>query len=83
MFTSGELSISASAIESGEATDMVACDHSGDSVEIGFNASYITEFLSVVDTPNVIVRLRTAKDAGEFRPDGSSDYRYILMPMRI
>jgi DNA polymerase-3 subunit beta len=81
--TSGEVSIAASAIESGESTDAVPCSYDGPNIEIGFNASYITDFLNVAGADMVTLHLHNEKSAGEFRVAGSDDYRYVVMPMRI
>jgi len=77
------LEIFASSVESGESTDIVQANFTGEAIEIGFNASYISDFLQVVDAENVTMHLTDGKHAGEFRIAGSDEYRYILMPMRI
>jgi DNA polymerase-3 subunit beta len=79
----GELEVSASTMESGESADAVPCDYAGAPLEIGFNAAYLADFLGVVDAEAVTLHLSEAKAAGELRPSGSGDYRYIVMPMRI
>jgi DNA polymerase-3 subunit beta len=79
----GALELFAAAVEAGESSEAVQCDYSGELLEIGFNASYISEFLNVVDTEQVTFHLNDAKSAGEFRAAGSDNYRYVVMPMRI
>ena len=79
----GELEISATSVEAGESTEEVACDYSGDGLEMGFNAQYLLEFLAAVESDAVELRLNDAKAAGELRPAGAADYRYVVMPMRI
>ena len=60
------------------------CDyHDGDEVAAGFNASYLLEFLTVLDCESVELRINDGKAAAELRPAGSDDYRYVVMPMRI
>jgi DNA polymerase-3 subunit beta len=78
-----ELGVSATALESGESTESVPCDYAGDTLEMGFNADYLSEFLGVIDSADVTIHLTDAKSAGEFRPAGAADYRMVVMPMRI
>ena len=56
-------------------------------VEIGFNASYLLDFLRATTEPQVALHFKDAHSAGELRPagDGAANYkyRYVVMPMRI
>lgn len=81
-FKAGELEVFASSVESGESSETVQCDYAGEQLDMGFNAQYLSEFLSVVDTELVTAHLNDAKSAGEFRPGGNADCRYVVMPMR-
>ncbi|MGD0497560.1 MAG: DNA polymerase III subunit beta [Bryobacteraceae bacterium] len=79
----GGLEISASSVESGESVETVQCDYVGAVLEMGLNAAYLAEFLSVVDTEAISLHLNDGKSAAEFRPAASEQYRYVVMPMRI
>jgi len=83
----GELRIHSSLSETGESEESVAVDYDGESVEIGFNAQYLLDFLRVVPEEQVTFYFRDANSAGELRPgsgaDGDESYRYVVMPMRI
>ena len=54
-------------------------------MEIGFNAQYLLDFLGVAGTDAVFVELKDQESQGMFRPQGdeSTDYRYVVMPMRL
>lgn len=82
---SGRLDLAASSPDIGEARESVATEYKGDSVEIAFNAQYLLDFLSAVGTPGVTLQLKNADSQGLLRPAGESetDYRYIVMPMRL
>jgi DNA polymerase III subunit beta len=85
-FKAGELRAFASSVESGESEESIACEYAGPDMEIGFNASYLMEFLSVSPGPNVLLRVTDEKNAGELRPASEAagdQYRYVVMPMRI
>jgi DNA polymerase-3 subunit beta len=81
----GRLELSASSPELGEAKESLPVDYSGAGVEIGFNAQYLLEFLSVVGTDEVSLELKDAESQGLLRPVGENggDYRYVVMPMRF
>src|SRR5579884_700125 len=81
----GEVKLSASSTESGESEDSLETDYNGESLTIGFNAQYITDFLKAVGSGDVRLELKDAQSAGQLRPADSEDYkyRYIVMPMRI
>ena len=79
----GALEVFATSTESGESTEGVECDYAGAALEMGFNAQYLLEFLSVIEGEKVTLHLNDAKSAGEFRPAGAENYRYVVMPMRV
>ncbi len=81
----GELKLSASSTETGESEDSIETDYNGESLTIGFNAQYITDFLKAIGNSDVRLELKDPQSAGQLRPAESEDYkyRYIVMPMRI
>ncbi len=81
----GELKLSASSTETGESEDSIETDYNGETLTIGFNAQYITDFLKAIGSGDVRLELKDAQSAGQLRPAESEDYkyRYIVMPMRI
>jgi DNA polymerase III subunit beta len=81
----GELKLSASSTETGESEDSIETDYNGESLTIGFNAQYITDFLRATGSGDVRLELKDPQSAGQLRPAESEDYkyRYIVMPMRI
>src|ERR1700741_1313922 len=81
----GELKLSASSTEMGESEDSLETPYNGDGLTIGFNATYILDFLKAVGSGEVSLELKDPQSAGQLRPLGNEDYkyRYIVMPMRI
>jgi DNA polymerase III subunit beta len=77
--------ISASSPEYGEAKESIEKEYKGDPIAIGFNFSYMLDFLSAAADGPVSIELKDEQSAGQLRPlaDESYRYRYILMPMRI
>lgn len=85
-FAAGELRIFSSAVESGESEESVPAEYQGPDLEIGFNASYLLDFLRASPQDKVVFQLKDAKSAAEIRPGGDDlpdGYRYVVMPMRI
>jgi DNA polymerase III subunit beta len=79
------LDLAASSPDLGEARESLAAEYKGDSVEIGFNAQYLLDFLGVAGTEAVRMELKDHESQGIFRPQGAAetDYRYVVMPMRL
>lgn len=87
-FTTGEVRVFSSALETGESEESVPGEYSGPDLEIGFNAQYLLDFLRAVPQDHVAFALKDQKSAGELRPgapvEGEQEqYRYVVMPMRI
>jgi DNA polymerase-3 subunit beta len=81
----GKLDLAASSPDLGEARESLGAEYQGQAVEIGFNAQYLLDFLGVAGTDAVSVELKDQESQGMFRPQGdeSTDYRYVVMPMRL
>jgi len=77
--------LSASSPEYGEAKESIEKDYQGDPIAIGFNSTYMLDFLSAAADGPVSIELKDEQSAGQMRPlaDESYRYRYIIMPMRI
>jgi DNA polymerase-3 subunit beta len=85
-FADNEAVVHSSLTESGEAEESLPVEYTGPTVEIGFNAQYLLDFLRAVADPAVAFHFKDAQSAGELRPSGEGvnyNYRYVVMPMRI
>jgi DNA polymerase-3 subunit beta len=85
----GELKVHSSITDTGESEESLTCSYDGPPVEIGFNATYMLDFLRACPESQAEFHFRDGASAGEMRPlnesgeHGTSVYRYIIMPMRI
>jgi DNA polymerase-3 subunit beta len=81
----GEVRVHSSVSDTGESEESIPTEYKGPSVEIGFNAQYLLDFLRAVSTGNVAFFFKDPHSAGELRPSGekAENYRYVIMPMRI
>jgi DNA polymerase-3 subunit beta len=84
-FTVGaeRLVLNATSAELGESENEVAATVSGEPVTVAFNAAYVSDFLKVVQSPQVLLRLGSASAPGVFRPVGGEEFTYVVMPMHL
>jgi DNA polymerase-3 subunit beta len=83
--SAGKVELAASSPELGEARESLSADYGGEPIEIGFNAQYLVDFLTVAGTEQVSLELKDGESQGILRPQGlaETDHRYIVMPMRF
>lgn len=67
--------------ESGEATINFACKYEGADVEIGFNPTFLTEALRVVDNDEVSFELTAPNRPGLLK--GGASFLYVIMPVNL
>src|SRR5882762_5294847 len=79
------IEISASSPEYGEDKETIEKEFKGDPIAIGFNSTYMLDFLGAAADGPISIELKDEQSAGQMRPlaDESYRYRYIIMPMRI
>jgi len=76
----GSLTISAQDLDfSNEATEQLSCTYDGEPLTIGFNAKFLVEMLSVLDTDDVKVEMSTSTRAGILLPVEEKANEEILM----
>src|SRR5437764_187391 len=66
-FTTGEVRVFSSSVETGESEESVPSEYSGPDLEIGFNAQYLLDFLRVIPQDHIAIELKDQKSAGELR----------------
>jgi DNA polymerase III subunit beta len=85
MISTEGVEISASSPEYGEAKESIEKEYKGDPISIGFNSSYMLDFLGAAAEGPISIELKDEQSAGQMRPlaDEGYRYRYVIMPMRI
>tara|TARA_B100001029_G_scaffold44417_1_gene34950 strand:- start:543 stop:1673 length:1131 start_codon:yes stop_codon:yes gene_type:complete len=71
---------------SNEANERLSCDHEGDDIEIGFNAKFLIEILSNLNSKNIILNLSDPNKAGLILPDNideNEDITMLVMPVML
>lgn len=84
-FRDNQLDILATSADVGESRETVAVDYTGEPLEVGFNAQYLLDFLSSLESENVLFELRDAETQGLLKPqpEGEFSYNYVVMPMKL
>jgi DNA polymerase-3 subunit beta len=85
--TGSELQISAEDLDfSNEANERLSCDHEGEDIEIGFNAKFLVEMLSNMDSPKIKLTMSAPNKAGVILPaenNNSEDILMLVMPVML
>lgn len=85
--TGSELQVSAEDLDfSNEANERLACEHEGEDIEIGFNARFMVEMLSNLDTEQVRLNMTAPNKAGVLLPiekDRNEDILMLVMPVML
>jgi DNA polymerase III subunit beta len=81
----GKVEITSSSPEFGEAKEVLIVEYASTPVTICFNAQYVLDFLSVVETDSVGLEFKDEMSQAVMKPVGAEgyDYTYVIMPMRV
>jgi DNA polymerase-3 subunit beta len=82
-FEPDQLRIQSNNPEQEEAEEQVPASFNGEALEIGFNASYMLDALSVIDEKTVHLHVRDANSSALIIGETIRDARYVVMPMRL
>ncbi|NVJ85044.1 MAG: DNA polymerase III subunit beta [Algoriphagus sp.] len=85
--TGSELLISAEDLDfSNEANERLSCEHDGEDIEIGFNAKFLVEMLSNLNSKEVSLKFSAPNRAGLILPaeqDENEDILMLVMPVML
>ncbi len=79
----GRVTLMATSAELGDNVADVDASIEGDQLEIAFNAKYLIDVLSVLDSPQVVLETTAASSPGVLRPVGDENFTHVIMPMHI
>jgi DNA polymerase-3 subunit beta len=81
----GKVEIASSSPEFGEAKEVIVVDYDAAPVTICFNAQYVLDFLSVVETDSIGLEFKDEMSQAVMKPIGAENYEYtyVIMPMRV
>jgi DNA polymerase-3 subunit beta len=79
----GNLVISSSNPDVGEAREELSVDYKADKLTVGFNARYLIDTLGAMTAEIVVLELQDPLSPVLVKEEGREDYRCVVMPMRI
>jgi DNA polymerase-3 subunit beta len=82
-FEPGLLSIASSNAEQEEAKEEIEIDYGGDTIEVGFNVTYLMDALSNISQDMVKIELQDGNASALITVPEQSGFKYVVMPMRI
>jgi DNA polymerase III subunit beta len=86
-FAPGNLTLEAGTGDEAQADEVIEASFDGDELSIAFNPNYLLDGLAAMDSDTTRIAFTEAgKPAlltGKPGPDGTPDYRYLLMPFRL
>ena len=78
-----KVTLSVTSPDNGTAAEEIAAEYKSEGFEIGFNANYLKDILSQIDSDMVELHLADAGAPTLIRRDENSPALYVLMPMRV
>ena len=86
-FSQGQLVLEAGTGDEAQAEEVIEADFSGDDLSIAFNPQYQLDGLAAIDSDTVRISFtepgKPALLTGKPGPDGTPEFRYLLMPIRL
>ena len=79
----GTLRIASSNAEQEEAKEEIEIDYGGDSIEIGFNVTYLIDALSNMNVEMIKLELQDTNSSALITVPEQAGFKYVVMPMRI
>ncbi len=79
----GTLRVASNNAEQEEAVDELDIDYGGDSIEIGFNVTYLIDALANMDQDMVKIELADSNSSALLTIPDNTAFKYVVMPMRI
>jgi len=81
--TDGRLTLSVTNPDSGSATEEIEVDYDSGPLEIGFNARYLLDITSQLDSDTALFKLADAGSPTLIQDRDGAAALYVLMPMRV
>ncbi len=79
----GTLRIASSNAEQEEAKEELEVDYNGDTIEIGFNVTYLMDALANMSQEMVKIELQDTNSSALITVPEQAGFKYVVMPMRI
>jgi DNA polymerase-3 subunit beta len=81
--TPGSMQIMSTNADQEEAVEEIEIDYGGDSVDIGFNVTYLLDVLNNLKVDQINIALGDSNSSALITIPDNTDFKYVVMPMRI
>ncbi|MDE0506939.1 MAG: DNA polymerase III subunit beta, partial [Candidatus Poribacteria bacterium] len=78
-----QIAVSSKAPDVGEAYETVGIDGGGGGLEVAFDARFLIDALSHIQTQEVLIEFKDALSAAVLKPVGEDNHLCLIMPMRL
>jgi len=79
----GSMGVIANNPEQEEAEESVTVDYTGDSIDVGFNVSYLLDVMTVTKDESLRITLADTNRSALLEELNSDDCKYVVMPMKL
>ena len=79
----GSMKVSSTNADQEESVEEIEIDYGGDSVDIGFNVTYLLDVLNNLKCDQINIALGDANSSALITIPDNADFKYVVMPMRI
>lgn len=79
----GRVTLVATSAELGDNVADIDASIEGNQIEIAFNAKYLIDVLSIIDSPQVALETSAPASPGVLRSIGDEKFTHVIMPMHI
>lgn len=83
ILSENSLRLNAANAEQEEAQEEMEIEYNGDSIDVGFNVSYLLDVLNNVQTDEIQWSFNDANSSALITVPGNDRFKYVIMPMRI
>lgn len=77
------LAIEAHNPEQENAQEEIEVDYTKTTIEVGFNVTYLLDVLSVLDSEEILMKLKDSNSSCIITASDTDNFRYVVMPMRL
>jgi DNA polymerase-3 subunit beta len=81
--SNNKITIQSTNAEQEEAQEEIETQYNGESVEIGFNVTYLLDVLANIKNSDIQISLGDANSSAVITLPNSESFKYVVMPMRI
>jgi DNA polymerase III subunit beta len=83
VLSAGSLKIVCSNSDQENAEEEIETDYQGETLDMGFNINYLLDVASTLQANEITLSFRDATDSVMITLPNRTDYKYVVMPMRI